>query len=116
LVAEGATLQKKTQTVAEDKLSDVTSKMSTMAGEVQARAGQHWDKLESIFEERTAKALKRLGVPSAKDVQALAARIDALHGQVAKLSKSGAAKTAPGKTTAAKKSTAVKRTARKSAA
>jgi poly(hydroxyalkanoate) granule-associated protein len=112
LVAEGTTLQKKTQSVAEDKLSEVTTRMSSMAGEVQAKAGQHWDKLESIFEERTAKALKRLGVPSAKDVEALVARIDALHAQVAKLSKPTAAKagaTRAGKSATAKKSAPAKR-------
>jgi poly(hydroxyalkanoate) granule-associated protein len=87
LVKEGASLQKKTQSAAEDRLGDVTSKMSTMAGDVQAKAGQHWDKLESIFEERTAKALKRLGVPSAKEMQALVARIDELNARVAKLAK-----------------------------
>ena len=87
LVKEGASLQKKTQSAAEDKLSEVTSKMTSMAGDVQARAGQHWDKLEGIFEERTAKALKKLGVPSAKDVDALMARIDELGAKVAKLSK-----------------------------
>ena len=86
LVKEGTSLQKKTQSAAEDKLSEVTSKMSSMAGDVQAKAGQHWDKLESIFEERTAKALKKLGVPSAKDVDALMARIDELNAKVAKLS------------------------------
>ena len=86
LVKEGATLQKKTQGLAEEKLGGVTSKMTSMAGDVQAKAGQHWDKLESIFEERTAKALKQLGVPSAKDVDALMARIDELNAKVAKLS------------------------------
>ena len=87
LVKEGASLQKKTQSAAEGKLSEVTSKMTSMAGDVQARAGQHWDKLEGIFEERTAKALNKLGVPSAKDVDALMARIDELGAKVAKLSK-----------------------------
>jgi poly(hydroxyalkanoate) granule-associated protein len=82
LVKEGVTLQKKTQSVAEDKLSEVASKMSGMAGEVTSKAGQHWDKLETIFEERTAKALAKLGVPSAKDVAALNARIDALAAQL----------------------------------
>jgi hypothetical protein len=67
--------------------------MTSMAGDVQAKAGQHWDKLESIFEERTAKALNKLGVPSAKDVDALIARIDELSAKVAKLSKSAPAKT-----------------------
>ena len=93
LVKEGASLQKKTQSAAEEKLSGVTSKMTSMAGDVQAKAGQHWDKLESIFEERTAKALNKLGVPSAKDVDALSARIDALSATVAKLTKTAPAKT-----------------------
>ncbi len=93
LVKEGATLQKKTQSAAEERLSGVTSKMTSMAGDVQAKAGQHWDKLESIFEERTAKALNKLGVPSAKDVGVLIARIDELSAQVAKLSKTAPAKT-----------------------
>ena len=87
LVKEGSSLQKKTQSAAEDKISEVGSKMSSMAGDVQARAGQHWDKLEGIFEERTAKALGKLGVPSAKDVDALMARIDELSAKVSKLSK-----------------------------
>ena len=95
LVKEGASLQKKTQSAAEEKLSGVTSKMTSMAGDVQTKAGQHWDKLESIFEERTAKALKKLGVPSAKDVDALSARIDALSAQVAKLAKAAPAKKTP---------------------
>jgi poly(hydroxyalkanoate) granule-associated protein len=93
LVKEGASLQKKTQSAAEERLSGVTSKMTSMAGDVQAKAGQHWDKLESIFEERTAKALNKLGVPSAKDVDALSARIDALNATVAKLAKTAPAKT-----------------------
>ncbi len=80
LVKEGASLQKKTQSVAEEKFGDVTSKMTSMADDVTAKAGKQWDKLESIFEERTAKAMKKLGVPSSKDVQALKDRIDALVG------------------------------------
>ena len=91
LVKEGVSLQRKTQTVAEEKLGEVTQRMTDMAGGVQSKAGQSWDKLESIFEERTAKALNKLGVPSAKDVEALIARIDALGAQVAKLAKAQAA-------------------------
>jgi hypothetical protein len=53
-----------------------------MAGEVTAKAGEHWDKLESIFESRTARALGRLGVPTAADFQALSARLDALATRV----------------------------------
>lgn len=92
LVKEGASLQKKTQSAAEDKLSEVTSKMNSMAGDVQAKAGQHWDKLETIFEERTAKAMHKLGVPSAKDVDALMARIDELSAKVTKLAQAAPTK------------------------
>ena len=117
LVKEGVTLQKKTQTVAEDKFSEVSSKMTGMANEVQAKAGQQWDKLESIFEERTAKALGKLGVPSAKDVSAMQSRIDELSAKVAKMAKGApakaAAKAAPTIKPAAK--AAAKRPARKAA-
>ncbi|MGM9514638.1 phasin family protein [Roseateles sp. DB2] len=82
LVKEGMKLQKKTQSAAEEKLGAVANKMSGMAGEVGAKAGQHWDKLETIFEERVARALNRLGVPSSKDVEQLIARIDALSAAV----------------------------------
>ena len=117
LVKEGATLQKKTQSAAEEKISEVTNKMSSMAGDVQSKAGQHWDKLEGIFEERTAKALKKLGVPSAKDVDALVARIDELSAKVARMSKAVPAKAAA-KTTAkpAAKAPAKRAMARRSAA
>ncbi len=94
LVREGSTLQRRTQAAAEEKIGEVTNRMTNMAGDVTSKAGQHWDKLESIFEERTSKALAKLGVPSAKDVDALVKRIDELSAQVAKLSKVRAAPTA----------------------
>ena len=87
LVKEGTSLQRKTQAVAEERIGDVANKMSAMAEGVTSKAGQHWDKLESIFEQRVSKALGKLGVPSSQDVSTLVARIDALSAQVAKLSK-----------------------------
>ena len=92
LVKEGMNLQKKTQDIAEDKISEVTGKMSAMAGTVTAKAGQNWDKLEQIFEQRTAKAMNKLGVPTADDVEALVKRVDALAAAVAKLSKAAPVK------------------------
>jgi poly(hydroxyalkanoate) granule-associated protein len=85
LVQEGMGLQRKTQTLAEEKISEVTGKMTAMADTVSSRAGQNWDKLEALFEQRTAKALSRLGVPTAKDVQALTERVDALAAAVSRL-------------------------------
>lgn len=115
LVKEGLSLQRKTQAVAEEKLGEVTGRMAGMANDVQSKAGQHWDKLESIFEERTAKALAKLGVPSAKDVAALSARIDALAAQMGKTAKGPAKKAAAAPAKTAAKAPA-KRAPRKSAA
>src|ERR1700742_2481314 len=101
LVKEGVSLQRKTQAVAEEKLGDVTGKMSSMASEVTSKAGASWDKLENIFEERTAKALGKLGVPTARDVAELQRRVDELSAAVAKLPKT-TAKTPATRTAAAK--------------
>lgn len=112
LVKEGISLQRKTQSAAEDTLSEASNKVSSMANGISSKAYGQWDKLESIFEERVAKALNKLGVPSAKDVNALIERIEDLNQSVQKLSpKTPAAK--PATKTATK--TAAK-TARKPAA
>ncbi len=111
LVKEGMSIQRKTQAVAEEKLGEVSSKMTKLSDDVQSRAGQQWDKLESIFEERVAKALNKLGVPSSKDVSALIARIDTLSASVAKLSKTPATKAAAKKAAAPAKKAAAKRAA-----
>ncbi|WP_087747676.1 MULTISPECIES: phasin family protein [unclassified Acidovorax] len=92
LVKEGLTIQRKTQAVAEEKLSEATSRVTTMASDIGSKAQGQWDKLENIFEERVAKALGKLGVPSARDIEALHARIEALA--------KGAGKSAPAKTAA----------------
>ena len=106
LVKEGVGIQRKTQSAAEEKIAEATHKMSSMATDISSKASGQWDKLETIFEERVAKALNKLGVPSAKDVKALIARIDELNKAVQKLTpKAGAsaapaAKKAPAKTSA----------------
>jgi poly(hydroxyalkanoate) granule-associated protein len=97
LVKEGVSLQRKTQSAAEEKISEATNKMSSMANGISSKASGQWDKLEGIFEERVAKALNKLGVPSAKDVNALIARIEELNQSVQKLSAKGAAPAAAAK-------------------
>lgn len=94
LVKEGLSIQRKTQSAAEEKISEATSKMSSMATDISSKAAGQWDKLESIFENRVAKALHKLGAPSAKDVDALIARIDELNKSVQKLTPKPAAKSA----------------------
>ncbi len=86
LVKESMSIQRKTAAAAEEKISEATNKMSTLATDISSKANGQWDKLENIFEERVAKALNKLGVPSAKDVNALIARIDDLNKAVQKMS------------------------------
>ncbi len=110
LVKEGVSMQRKTQAAAEEKISEATAKMSTMATDISSKASGQWDKLENIFEERVAKALNKLGVPSAKEVNALIARIDDLNQAVQKLSAK-----APGATKAPVAKAAAKPVAKKAA-
>lgn len=111
LVKEGLTIQRKTQAVAEEKITEATSRVTTMASDIGSKAQGQWDKLENIFEDRVAKALAKLGVPSARDLEALSARVDALaKGSKAAPAKAAAkpATKAPAKKAAAKKAAPAK--------
>jgi poly(hydroxyalkanoate) granule-associated protein len=91
LVKEGTELQKRTQKLAEDKTSDVTSTVSKMAGDVGKQASGSWDKLEQVFEERVARALSSIGVPTHGDIDDLKRQIEQLGATVAQLSVARAA-------------------------
>lgn len=106
LVKEGMSIQRKTQAVAEERISEATNRVTSMATDISSKAAGQWDKLENIFEERVAKALNKLGVPSARDVEALIERIDALNQHVQRLSTKAPAKTAARKAAPAKKAPA----------
>ena len=118
LVKEGMTIQRKTQAVAEEKITEATSRVTTMASDIGSKAQGQWDKLENIFEDRVAKALAKLGVPSARDLEALSARVDALaKGSKAAPAKAAAkpAAKAPAKRAAAKKAAPAKAAAKPAA-
>ena len=122
LVKEGLTIQRKTQAVAEEKITEATSRVTTMASDIGSKAQGQWDKLENIFEDRVAKALAKLGVPSARDLEALSARVDALaKGSKAAPAKASAkaatkpAAKAPAKKAAAKKAAPAKAAAKPAA-
>lgn len=112
LVKDGLGLQRKTQAAAEEKITEATSKMSDMANGITSKATGQWDKLENIFEDRVAKALHKLGVPSAKDVQALKQRVEELSKQIHKTPAKAVKATAP----VAKKAIAAKAPVAKPAA
>lgn len=111
LVKEGLAIQRKTQAAAEEKITEATSKMASMASDISSKASGQWGKLEDIFEERVSRALNKLGVPTSRDIDMLVARIDELNRSVSALSAKGAAAR---KSAAAKKPSA-KRAAKKTA-
>jgi poly(hydroxyalkanoate) granule-associated protein len=102
LVREGNSIQKRTMRVTEDKVNEVTSKIGKFAGRFQHQANRNWDKLEGVFEERVERALKRLGVPTNKEITDLTHRVEKLTASVNKLGAAPARKAAPRKRAARK--------------
>ena len=74
LVKEGETLQSRTSKVA-----------SARVAEAAAKASGTWDKLEQVFEDRVARSLSSLGVPTKKDIETLSKRVAELTEVVQKL-------------------------------
>ena len=75
LVSEGQRIQEQTKSVADERISDVRN-----------RTVGAWDKLEQVFEDRVARALKSLNVPTHKDIEALSKRVAELTAAAEKLS------------------------------
>lgn len=82
LVKDGAGMQKKTQQAAEETLAQAQARMSGFANDFGSKAAGQWGKLENIFEERVAKALEKIGVPTGAEVEALRARIADLEAKL----------------------------------
>ncbi len=92
LVREGTSLQRRTTQPPPD---NPAAPSSPGGSGFASQATQQWDRLESIFEDRVAKALHRLGVPSLKAMATLQARVDELDAEVARLSGRQAAPRTP---------------------
>lgn len=88
LVKDGVGIQKKTQQAAEETLSQAQARMAGLASEIGSKASGGWGKLENIFEERVARALAGLGVPTAEEFAALKARVEELEDELDALSTS----------------------------
>ncbi len=93
LVREGMGIQRRTRAMTEERIGEVTGKMSKAAGEITKQATQSWDKLEQVFEDRVSRALTRLGVPTSKDIQSLMKRVESLNESVQALSGTAPART-----------------------
>jgi poly(hydroxyalkanoate) granule-associated protein len=102
LVGEGTKLEKKTRQLAEDTVDEFRGGVDSTLGSVRQQAVDNWDKLEKVFEERVARALGRLGVPTAEEVRELSVRVQELTAKVAKASRATAKKPAARKPVARK--------------
>ncbi len=85
LVKDGITLQKKSQSVAESKFTEASQKVTAIASELTQKASGQWDKLENVFEDRVAKVLNKMGIPTAKDMAFLVTRINELNERLLEL-------------------------------
>jgi poly(hydroxyalkanoate) granule-associated protein len=105
LVKEGEAIQKKTRKLADEKMSDVRKSADRKVSSISDKASGTWDRLEQVFEDRVARALSSLGVPTKKDIDRLSKRVaeltevvqklhDAQGGAVKKVAKPAAAKVA----------------------
>jgi poly(hydroxyalkanoate) granule-associated protein len=81
LVNDGLAFQRKSQAEAQQRLQEATERLSHMATDFGQQATGRVDKLEHLFEDRVAKALHRLGMPTLLDVQMLTARVAQLESQ-----------------------------------
>lgn len=100
LVREGKTLEGRTRRMAEARVGVVGEKVGQAATRATEKANATWDRLEQVFEDRVARSLNRLGVPTNKDIHALAKRVEELNEAVRRLSAAkpaARARTAPAK-------------------
>jgi poly(hydroxyalkanoate) granule-associated protein len=107
LVKEGKGLEAKTRKLTQSRVGEVTDQMNKAAQTATTKANAAWDKLEQVFEDRVARALNRLGVPTNKDISSLSKQVAELNAAVnalrAKQPKASKASKAPAKKAAAKR-------------
>jgi poly(hydroxyalkanoate) granule-associated protein len=111
LLSDGLAFQRKSQAEAQQRLQEATERLGHLASDFGQSASGRVDKLEHLFEDRVAKALHRLGMPSLLDIQMLSERVaqlesqvQALQGQASKASGNGSKVSPAAKKPAAKAS------------
>ena len=78
LVEEGVRIQEKTHAYTQEQMKQARDQATPWMETARKRTNEAMGKLEHVFDERIARAMKRMNMPSQKDVQDLSARIDAL--------------------------------------
>ena len=85
LTREGEKLREQTLKLAGEAAEEVKERVDEvreMVESAKGKADQTLDHLELLFEERVARALRRLGVPTHDDLQGIARRLDAINDRI----------------------------------
>ncbi len=110
LVSDGLTFQRKSQEEAQQRFQEATERFAHLAQGLGQQTTGRIDKLEHVFEERVARALHRLGMPTLQDIADLQARVADLE---ARLSAGAAPATRPPQGAKPSAKTSARKTTRK---
>lgn len=119
LVREGRGVQKSVRVRADARADEILGEVESRVDDARERTSQAWGWLENSIEQRLQGALRRLNIPSRREVDALARKVDRLDARVPDKPASRTGTKTAGKTSArkaAKKSPAKPRAPRKRAA
>jgi poly(hydroxyalkanoate) granule-associated protein len=83
LVSDGMAFQHKSQQEAQQRFAEATERLSQFTQNLGQQATGRIDKLEHVFEDRVARALHRLGMPTLQDMAELQARVADLEARLA---------------------------------
>lgn len=108
LVKEGSKLEGKGRKTVNETVSGVRDDVESRVGKVRESAQSNWDKLEKVFEQRVARALSRLGVPTSDEIKQLSNRVAELNKEVRALSAQQKKASSPASSASSSKSESAK--------
>ena len=82
LVEEGVRIQEKTHAYTQEQVKQARDQATPWMESARKRTNEAMGKLEEVFDERFARAMKRMQMPSHADIDKLSDRIDALAREV----------------------------------
>jgi poly(hydroxyalkanoate) granule-associated protein len=87
LIKDGEKFQKQTRKGLNDKVVELRGQVDSGVKSLQENASGRIVKLENLFDDRVARVLGRLGIPTADDIQLLTRRVEQLSKEVKALGK-----------------------------
>lgn len=82
LVSAGEALEGKGKDLLNDQIEAANDKLAPVKSRVESvkeSVGSRFEKVQGLFDERVARGLNRLGIPSRKDLDQLSAKLDVLN-------------------------------------